>query len=64
MQEEAREVDGPESPPARTETGPRDSHPARRGNGREPEPLLVELAWLVIDTAKAFQRLRRILARI
>jgi hypothetical protein len=64
MQEEARVVDGSGSTPEKMETGPRNVHPVRRAGGRHAEPLLVELAWLIIDTAKAFQRLRRILARI
>jgi hypothetical protein len=37
--------------------------PARQGR-RDEESLVVEIAWLVIDGAKVFRRLRRILARI
>ncbi len=64
MQEEARVVDGPESTPAKMESGSGNSHPARRGHGRGAEPLLVELAWLVIEGAVLFRRIRGILARI
>jgi hypothetical protein len=37
--------------------------PARQGR-RDEESLAVEIAWLIIDGAKVFRRLRRILARI
>jgi hypothetical protein len=37
--------------------------PARQGR-RAEESLAVEIAWLIIDGAKVFRRLRRILARI
>lgn len=64
MQDEARVVDGPAEGTEKTETGPRNSAPVRRAAGRESEPLLVELAWLVIEGAVLFRRLRGILARI
>jgi hypothetical protein len=35
----------------------------RRGQ-RDEEPLVVEMAWLVIEAATAFYRVRRILARL
>lgn len=37
--------------------------PMRRGQ-RDEEPLVVEMAWLVIEAATAFYRVRRILARL
>jgi hypothetical protein len=37
--------------------------PARQGR-RDEESLAVEIAWVIIDGAKVFRRLRRILARI
>jgi hypothetical protein len=37
--------------------------PARHGQQNQ-ESLLVEIAWLIIDGAKVFRRLRRILARL
>jgi len=37
--------------------------PARQGP-RDEESLVVEIAWLIIDGAKLFRRMRRILARI
>jgi hypothetical protein len=40
-----------------------DRPPMRRGP-RDQEPLIVEIAWLVIEAATAFYRLRRILTRL
>jgi hypothetical protein len=37
--------------------------PTRQGR-RDEESLAVEIAWVIIDGAKVFRRLRRILARI
>jgi len=37
--------------------------PARRGQ-QDQESLLVEIAWVIIDGARVFRRLRRILARL
>jgi len=39
------------------------THPRRRDR-RDEFPILVEVAWLVIETATAIARLRRILARL
>jgi len=41
-----------------------DPLPRRRSVSRDSEPLLVELAWLVIEGAVFFRRLRGLLARI
>lgn len=46
-----------------TDVPPLAPPPRRRSVGRESEPLLVELAWLVIEGAVLFRRLRGILAR-
>ena len=64
MQDEARVVDDAGSGAAKAEIGPRESHSMRRAAGRDSEPLLVELAWLVIEGAILFRRMRGILARI
>jgi hypothetical protein len=53
--------------PARPEVGGAESRgdrpPARRGR-QDEEPLVVEIAWLVIEGARVVWRLGRILARI
>lgn len=36
----------------------------RRSERQEETPLLVEVAWLIIETATAISRLRRILIRL
>jgi len=64
MQNEKKVVDGPEHGVEKTEVAPFSPPPRRRSVGRESEPLLVELAWLVIEGAVLFRRLRGILARI
>ncbi|MFI5341721.1 MAG: hypothetical protein ACHQ7N_18005 [Candidatus Methylomirabilales bacterium] len=64
MQDEARVVDAPAGGREKTDIAPPDSPPVRRAAGRESEPLLIELAWLVIEGAVLFRRLRGILARI
>lgn len=40
-----------------------ETHP-RRQDHRDEYPILIEVAWLVIETATAIARLRGILARI
>jgi hypothetical protein len=42
----------------------RGEEPPGRHGQQDQESLLVEIAWLIIDGAKVFRRLRRILARI
>ena len=64
MQSEKNVVDGPEHGVEKTDVAPLGLPPRRRSVGRESEPLLVELAWLVIEGAVLFRRLRGILARI
>jgi len=64
MQNEKNVVDGPEHGGEKTDVAPLGPPPRRRSVGRESEPLLVELAWLVIEGAVLFRRLRGILARI
>lgn len=61
-QEHARESPGPM--PAQVEPEPQAQHaPMRRGQ-RDQEPVIVEVAWLVIEAARVLSRLRRILARL
>ncbi len=64
MPEDARVMDGPGGAPAKMETEPREAHAKQRTACRDAEPLLVELAWLVIEGAVLFRRMRGILARI
>ena len=64
MQDEKNVVDGPERETEKTGIAPQDSSPVRHAAGRDSEPLLVELAWLVIEAAVLFRRVRGILARI
>ena len=64
MQDEARVVDGLAGGTEKTDIAPRDFPPLRRAASRDSEPLLVELAWLVIEGAVLFRRVRGILARI
>jgi hypothetical protein len=41
-----------------------DGRRPKRGDSRGETPLIVEVAWLVIETATALARLRRVLARL
>jgi len=43
---------------------PRNGRSPRRSERQEEAPLLVEIAWLIIETATAISRLRRILIRL
>ena len=47
-----------------TVVAPRGEAPMRRAAGGYSEPILVELAWLVIEGAVFLRRLRGLLARI
>ena len=64
QQDEARVVDDAGSGAAKGESASPGSPPVRRAAGRDSEPLLVELAWLVIEGAVLFRRVRGNLARI
>lgn len=61
-QDQALEHSEPMGPEA-VSSGPGRQLPRRRER-RDQEPLLVEVAWLVIEAATVFHRLRRILARL
>ena len=64
MQNESNIVDGPERGVEKTDVTPLNPPPKRRSVGQDSEPLLVSLAWLIIEGAVVFRRLRGILARI
>jgi hypothetical protein len=65
MQDEKHVVDSREHGGEKTDdVAPLDPLPKRRSIGRNTEPLLVELAWLVIEGAVFLRRVRGLLARI
>ena len=65
MQDEKQVVDGREHGAGNADdVAPLDPLPRRRSLSRDSEPLLVELAWLVIEGAVFLRRLRGLLARI
>jgi hypothetical protein len=64
MQKEENVVDGPEHGVVKTDTAPVGPSPRRRAVDQDAEPLLVALAWLIIEGAVVFRRVRGILARI
>lgn len=65
MQDEKHVVDNREHGTEKTDdVAPLDPPPRRRSPRRDSEPLLVELAWLVIEGAVCLRRLRGLLARI
>ena len=65
MQDEKHVVDNRERGTEKTDNvAPLDPLPRRRSVSRDSEPLLVELAWLVIEGAVFLRRLRGLLARI
>jgi hypothetical protein len=64
MQNEKNVVEGPEHGAEKTDVAPLASPPRRRSVAQDAEPLLVSLAWLIIEGAMVFRRVRGILARI
>ena len=65
MQDEKHVVDSRERGTEKTDdVAPLDPLPRRRSASRDSEPLLVELAWLVIQGAVFLRRFRGLLARI
>jgi hypothetical protein len=65
MRDEKRVVDSRERGPEKTDdVASLDRLPRRGLASRDSEPLLVELAWLVIEGAVFLRRLRGLLARI
>jgi hypothetical protein len=63
MNEEQHRAGRPARPEVGGEEDRVDRPPARRGR-RDEEPLVVEIAWLIIEGARVVWRLGRILARI
>jgi hypothetical protein len=65
MRDEKHVVDSRERGAEKTDdVASLDPLPRRRSVSRDSEPLLVELAWLVIEGAVFLRRLRGLLARI
>jgi len=64
MSEQDRALDSPGLAGAQPGTPPPERQPPVARSRPERELLIVELAWLVIEGAHLFQRLRRILVRI
>ena len=64
MQNEENVVDGPEREVEKTDVAPVSPPSRRRSVGQDSESLLVALAWLIIEGAVLFRRVRGILARI
>jgi hypothetical protein len=55
--ERERAVEGPAPGEARVEPDTQAHHPPMRRGSRDQEPLVVEIAWLIIEGAVIFQRL-------
>jgi hypothetical protein len=64
MNEQDQALDSPGLAGAQPRTSPPERQPPVPRSRAEQELLIVELAWLVIEGAHLFQRLRRILVRI
>jgi hypothetical protein len=63
MNEQQHQAGHPARPEVGREEDRGDRPPARRGR-QDEEPLVVEVAWLIIEGARVVWRLGRILARI
>lgn len=57
-------VEGPSSMATQVEPERQGHRPPMRRGPRDEEPLIVEIAWLVIEAATVLYRLRRILTRL
>jgi hypothetical protein len=64
MQNEKNVTDGPEHGVEKADAASLSPPPRRHSVGQDSEPLLVALAWLVIEGALLVRRLRGLLARI
>ncbi len=64
MQDDAGVANGTGPEDVTSASAPKGEPPMRRPAGRSSEPVLVELAWLVIEGAVFLRRLRGLLARI
>ncbi len=64
MTEQERTCESPGPMAVQVEPDKRGDRPPIRRGQRDQEPVIVEIAWLVIEAATAFYRLRRILTRL
>jgi hypothetical protein len=64
MTEQERAVEGTGPVAAQVEPHTQGHRPPMRRGQQDEEPLVIEMAWLVIEAATALYRLRRILARL
>ena len=64
MSEQDQALDSPGLAEAQPGTSPPERQPPVARSRPEQELLIVEMAWLVIEAATVFHRLRRILARL
>jgi hypothetical protein len=64
MQKEKNVVESPEHGGEKMDVAPVSPPSRRRSVGQDSESLLVALAWLIIEGAVLFRRVRGILARI
>ena len=64
MKEQGSVREGPSPMAGGVEPDKQGDRPPMRGEPRDQEPLIIEIAWLVIEAATAFYRLRRILTRL
>jgi len=64
MTERERAAEGPSSMATQVEPERQGHRALRRRGPRDEEPLIVEIAWLVIEAATVLYRLRRILTRL
>jgi len=64
MTERERPVESPNAMATQGEPERQGHRPLRRRGPRDEEPLVVEIAWLVIEAATVLYRLRRILTRL
>lgn len=62
--ERERAVESAAPGEARVDPDTQGRHPPMRRGPRDQEPLIVDMAWLVIEAATVIYRLRRILARL
>lgn len=64
MTEREHPVESPNAVATQGEPGRQGHRAPMRGGPRHEEPLIVEVAWLVIEAATVLYRLRRILTRL
>ena len=57
-------IEAPDSTTIQVEAERQGHRALRRRGPRDEEPLIVEIAWLVIEAATVLYRLRRILTRL